>query len=63
VNKFLIGINTHCLNNEIKTIFSNTNREIKSITIGKGEFSAEIIKQIAEYYIRKVFKNSIDNDS
>lgn len=33
--------------------YKNTNRDIESVTIGKGVFSKEVIKQIAEYYIRR----------
>ena len=29
----------------------NSNREIESVTIGNGEFSKEVIKEIAEYYL------------
>lgn len=33
--------------------YKNTNRDIESVTIGKGVFSKEVIEQIAEYYIRR----------
>ena len=33
--------------------YPNTNRDVESVTIGKGTFTKEQIKQIAEYYLNK----------
>lgn len=33
--------------------YKNTNRDVESVTIGKGIFSKEQIKEIAEYYLEK----------
>ena len=42
------------LNSIIQKEFLNTNRSIKSVTIGKGEFSATDIQNIVAYFDKKV---------
>ena len=41
------------LDKNYSTKYSKTNKQFESITIGKGTFTKEHIKQIAEYYLNK----------
>lgn len=51
-SKFFVDIYEGLIKNKSE-FYPKTNKDIKAVTIGKGIFSVEQIKQIAEYYINK----------
>jgi len=44
------------LDKNFTTKYINTNKEVESVTIGKGTFTKAQIKEIAEYYNAKISK-------